>query len=193
MALWDQDNLEDLANSSKSQGGQQREYPEGAYHLKLNEFKSETAQAGYAKWIIQWQFIAGETAEQTQKAVGGKKTQHFNTEHPTPDTAKSARADLLFLLKLMGVDVAGLRNAGDLFMIAQELTAKKPVVCMYVKPQEKAPQYLNWYPKGLVKEDGSVIGKDGEVLTQWGQSQDNGSEIPAAVEKSAPASDDLGL
>ena len=194
MALWDMENPEQLANESKSQGGGSREFVEGAYHLKLVSFKSDKAQAGYDKWIMEWQFIAGETPEQTQKTVGGKKTQHFNTEHPDPDVAKSSRADLLFVLQLMGVDVAGLRNAGDLFMAAQDLTKAQPILCYYVKPQDKNPKYLSWYPKGKVSEDGeSVIGKGGQVLSKWGQAPEGGEPVPQAVEKAAPATDDLGL
>jgi hypothetical protein len=199
MALWDIDNLDQAASESKAAGnGKKREWIEGAYHVKLLEFKSGMSRGNpqkgikpYSKWTIQWLFTEGETAAQ-QPTVGGKKIQHFNVGHPTKDTSDGAKRDLLLVLKLCGVDLDKLNNEGDLFMAAQGLTQEQPTLVYYIKPQA-TEGFLDWYPKGTVKADGSVIDKDGNALGKWGLVESN-TEAPAAVQQeTASDSEDIGL
>ena len=192
MALWDIDNLDQAASESKAAGNGKMEVVEGAYHLKLLSMESGKSQTGYDKWTIEWQFIAGEKPEQTV-TLGGKKKQHLNVGHSKKDVSDGAKRDMLLVLKLCGVDLSTINHEGDLFMKAKELTEAKPILCYYVQPQEKDDRYLNWYPKGTVKADGSVIDKDGNALGKWGL-KESSSESPAAVQQeTASDSEDIGL
>ena len=193
MALWNNENNEDLANQSKSGGAGSKTIIEGAYHIKPVSMGPTKSQNGEDKWEIKWELIAGETPEQTTESVGASRTEHFVVGHKKAEVAKSYQADFLLRLKLMGIDISQLNDDGDLFMAAKKIEEEQPVMCYFLKPQENNPKYLNWYPKGKVSADlSSVIGKDGIELSKWGLAE--GGEAPAAVTSEAqPASDDLGL
>lgn len=190
MALWDIQDLGQEAEQSMAASSEKKVVIEGAYHLKLLSMEAATSQKGEGKWIFKWQIIAGATAEQIKESVGLKRTEHFVVEHKKKEVADNYKRDLLFRLKLMGVDLAELKSEGDLFMKAKELTASQPIMCYYLKPQTNDAKYLNWYPKGLVSADGeSIVDKEGKTQSKFGDSPTPQATAPQAE---APA-DNSGL
>jgi hypothetical protein len=191
MSLWDVKDPEAAAAEAeaRSQGG--KKIIEGAYHAKPVNIKPDTTQSGDKKWVIDWQFVAGETHDQIKESVGGKKKQHYVIGHSKKQVADDYKASMLFTLKTLGVDVGALKSEGGLLDAVEELMQNPPLVCFYVKPQAKDDKYLDWYLKGRVSEDGeSVIGKDGIVLNKWGQQGEVAEEKPASAEEAIAKADE---
>ncbi len=192
MALWDIENTEEAAKLGAAQNSGGKKIIAGAYHAKPTVIKPDVAQDGTKKWIIKFQFVAGETQEQIKESVGGFKIKHFSIGHNKKQVADDAKAEMLFTLRTLGVDVSALKSEGGLLDAVEELMKNPPLVCYYVAPQEKDDKYLNWTLKGRVSEDGESVTDDkGEVLGKWGLPEGTETaEKPAASAEEAIANAD---
>jgi len=116
---------------------------EGRYAFRIKSISESKTTKGAQKYEVACEIVA--QADGLIDLIGTTRKQHFVTGHAKPDVAANYEADFLCLLKACGVNLAALKNAGDLYMAVKAVENAGVVLWYDVAPQPNDPKYLNWH------------------------------------------------
>ena len=118
---------------------------EGRYAFRIKGIADARTTKGAQKYEVSCEIVA--QADGLTDLIGTVRKQHLVVGHPKPDVAANYEAEFLCLLKACGVNLAALKNIGDLYMATKSIESANPAVVLWydVVPQPNDPKYLNWH------------------------------------------------